>query len=111
MSLADECISRLQMVRMFEMYRDDNDQAEFKFLNVFTRIEACEKWIECRQALAKNKEAVYNPGTPVAGAAEGRPIGNKKAKAARDTVEEVCSRRSISASPMLRATPSQGEEV
>ncbi|CAM0870831.1 unnamed protein product [Alopecurus aequalis] len=73
-----------QMVRMFEMYRDNNEQAEFKFLNVFTRIESCEKWIECRQALAKNKEAVYNPDAPVAGAAEGRPIGNKKAKAARD---------------------------
>ena len=67
------------MVRMFEMYRDDNEQAEFKFLNVFTRIESCEKWIECRQALAKNKEAVYNFDAPVAGSAEGRAIDNKKA--------------------------------
>ncbi|CAM0871607.1 unnamed protein product [Alopecurus aequalis] len=73
-----------QMVRMFEMYCNDNEQAELKFLNVFAKIELCEKWIECRQALAKNKEAVYNPDAPVAGAAEGRPIGNKKAKAARD---------------------------
>ncbi|CAM0885606.1 unnamed protein product [Alopecurus aequalis] len=73
-----------QMVRMFKMYYNDNEEAKFKFLNVFTRIESCEKWIECRQALTKNKEAVYNPHAPVAGAVEGRSIGNKKAKAARD---------------------------
>ncbi|CAM0902630.1 unnamed protein product [Alopecurus aequalis] len=73
-----------QMVQMFEMYRGDNVQAEFKLLNVFTRIESCEKWIECHQDLAKNKEVVYNPNASVAGAAEGRPIGNKKTKAARD---------------------------
>ncbi|CAM0881406.1 unnamed protein product [Alopecurus aequalis] len=83
-SFADDCISPLQMVRMFEMYRNDNEQAEFKFLNVFTMIESCEKWIECRIALAKNKEAVYNLDAPVAGADEGWPIGNKKAKAVRD---------------------------
>ena len=57
MSFADHSISLLQMIRLFEMYRNDNEQAEFKFLNVFTRIDSCAKWIECRQALAKNKEA------------------------------------------------------
>ncbi|CAM0912404.1 unnamed protein product [Alopecurus aequalis] len=55
-SFADDCISPLQMVRMFEMYRNDNEQGDFKFLHVFTRIESCEKWIDCRTALAKNKE-------------------------------------------------------
>ena len=36
------------MIRMFEMYRQDNKDAEFKFLYVFTRIEKCEKWAEVR---------------------------------------------------------------
>ncbi|KAE8766316.1 putative methionyl-tRNA synthetase [Hordeum vulgare] len=32
-----------RMVRMFGMYRQDNNDQEFKFLHVFSRIESCEK--------------------------------------------------------------------
>ena len=63
------------------MYRD-NKKADFKFLHVFTRIQGCEKWAACRQAIRKAKE--YVPDAVVAGASEGRPDGHKKAKAARD---------------------------
>ncbi|KAE8778311.1 putative methionyl-tRNA synthetase [Hordeum vulgare] len=49
-----------EMVRMFGMYRQDNNDQEFKFLHVFSRIESCEKWREVRLALAKSKET-YNP--------------------------------------------------
>ena len=70
---------------MFDMFRQDNNDLEFKFLHVFTRIESCEKWTECRLALTKTKDDVYNPDAPVSAAAEGRPDGNKKAQAARDS--------------------------
>ena len=49
------------MVRMFEMYRQDSKDTEFKFLHVFTRIEKCEKWAEIRLNLGKGK----NPTTPM----------------------------------------------
>ncbi|KAE8804296.1 putative methionyl-tRNA synthetase [Hordeum vulgare] len=41
--------------------------ADFKFLHVFTKIESCEKWAVVRLALAKAKDDVYNPDTPVSG--------------------------------------------
>ena len=82
---ADTCSSTVQMVRMFDMFRQDNIDQEFKFLHVFTKIESCEKWTECRLALAKAKEGIYNPNAPASATAKGRPDGNKRAKAARDS--------------------------
>jgi hypothetical protein len=82
---ADTYSSPVQMLRMFDMYRRDSSDAEFKFLHVFAWIESCEKWTEVWLALAKDKDGVYNPDVPVSGAAEGRPNGNKKAKAVRDS--------------------------
>ncbi|KAE8802539.1 putative methionyl-tRNA synthetase [Hordeum vulgare] len=73
------------MIRMFTMYRTDNEDQEFKFLHVFSRIESCEKWREVRLALDKAKET-YNPDTPTPTAAKGRPDGTKKARATRDAV-------------------------
>ncbi|KAE8819713.1 putative methionyl-tRNA synthetase [Hordeum vulgare] len=32
-----------RMVRMFRMLRRDNNDQDFKFLHMFTRIESCEK--------------------------------------------------------------------
>ncbi|KAE8814722.1 putative methionyl-tRNA synthetase [Hordeum vulgare] len=72
-----------RMVRMFGMHRADNKDQEFRFLHVFSRIESCEKWREVRLALDKAKET-YNPDGPAPAAAEGRPGGTKKARAARD---------------------------
>ncbi|CAM0881035.1 unnamed protein product [Alopecurus aequalis] len=72
-----------RMVHMFDMYRRDNNYAEFKFLHVFTRIESCEKWKEVHLALAKTKDGVYNPDAPTDPASASRPEGNKKAKAAK----------------------------
>ncbi|KAI5021797.1 hypothetical protein ZWY2020_058527 [Hordeum vulgare] len=71
------------MVQMFSMYRQDNDDQEFKFLHVFSRIESCEKWRDVRLALTKAKE-IYNPDMPAPAAAEGSLDGNKRAKTARD---------------------------
>ncbi|CAM0954569.1 unnamed protein product [Alopecurus aequalis] len=79
----------LQMVHMFDMYRRDNNDAEFKFLHVFTRIESCEKWKEVRLALAKTKDGVYNPNAPTNPASAGRLEGNKKAKAGAPAAERV----------------------
>jgi hypothetical protein len=58
------------MVRAYEMYLDDNKNAEFKFLYVFTRIENC-KWADTRSMLANGD--IYNLVEPVPGAVEGRP--------------------------------------
>lgn len=72
------------MVRMFNMFCQDNNYFEFKFLHVFSRLEMCKKWTECRLALAKAKDGVYNPGVPVTATTDGRTDGNKKAKAEKD---------------------------
>ena len=64
---------------MFTMYRRDNQDADFKHLHVYTRIDKCEKWAEVRRALNKAKET-YKPDAPTPGASEGRPDGNKGAK-------------------------------
>ena len=62
------------------MYQDDTGTT-FKFLNVFSRIEKCEKWAEVRKNLAKNKNEQYNPDAPAAAASDGRPeLGQKKLK-------------------------------
>ncbi|KAK1679952.1 hypothetical protein QYE76_040800 [Lolium multiflorum] len=60
-----------QMVRAYQMYRDDNKNAEFKFPHVFTHIETCNKWADMRAALAKG--GLYNPMASVPIAVEGRP--------------------------------------
>src|SRR4051812_27776760 len=68
---------------MFKMYRDDT-RTGFTFIHVFTLIEKCDKWAECRMMLAKTKNGVYDPDAPAPAASEGRPTeGNKKAKAAK----------------------------
>ena len=67
---------------MLAMFRDDNSDAEFKYLHVFKRIDKCEKWAAVRRTLAKAKET-YKPDAPTAGAADGQPDGNKGAKKAK----------------------------
>lgn len=68
------------MRRAFDMYRDDTG-LQFKYLNVFHRIEECEKWKEVRRTLGKSKDEPYNPDAPGKAATEGRPeLGQKKAK-------------------------------
>ena len=68
------------MRRAFDAYQDDTGTT-FKFLNVFSRIEKCEKWAEVRKNLAKNKNEQYNPDAPAAAASDGRPeLGQKKLK-------------------------------
>jgi hypothetical protein len=42
----------------------DTDGQTFKYLNVFARIESCEKWADVRRNLAKNKDEQYNPNAP-----------------------------------------------
>ena len=69
-------------MRMFAMFRDDNSDADFKYLHVFKRIDKCEKWAAVRRTLAKAKET-YKPDAPTAGAVDGRPDGNKGAKKAK----------------------------
>jgi hypothetical protein len=62
------------------MYMDDTGM-QFKFLNVYARIEKCEKWAETRKTLSKSKTEQYNPDAPAAGSADGRPeLGQKKLK-------------------------------
>jgi hypothetical protein len=69
------------MRRAFDMYGDDSDGQQFKFLNVFARIEGCKKWAEVRRTLSKNKDEPYNPDAPAVAALAGRPeLGQKKLK-------------------------------
>ena len=64
---------------MFALYRQGNNDAEFKYLHVYKRIDKCDKWAEVRRTLEKAKET-YKPDAPAPGASEGRPDGNKGAK-------------------------------
>ena len=64
---------------MFAMYRGDNQDADFKHLHVYKRIDKCEKWAEVRRALDKAKET-YKPDATTPGASEGRPDDHKLAK-------------------------------
>jgi hypothetical protein len=69
------------MRRAFDMYDDDSDGQQFKYLNVFARIEDYEKWAEVRRTLSKNKDEQYNPDAPAAAASAGCPdFGQKKLK-------------------------------
>jgi hypothetical protein len=71
----------VQIRRTFDMYGDDTDGQTLKYLNVFARIETCEKWAEVRWNLSKNKDEQYNPDTPAAAASTGHPeLGQKKLK-------------------------------
>ena len=67
---------------MFGLYRQSNNDAEFKYLHVYKRIDKCDKWAEVRRTLEKAKET-YMPDAPAPGASEGRPGGNKGAKRRR----------------------------
>ena len=69
---------------MFAMYRGDNQDADFKHLHVYKRIDKCEKWAEVRRALDKAKET-YKPDATTPGASEGRPDGHKLAKKGKNT--------------------------
>jgi hypothetical protein len=40
----------------FDMYGDDSDDLQFKYLNVFARIEGYKKWAEVCWTLSKNKD-------------------------------------------------------
>ena len=73
---------------MIQEDRDDNEDVELKFIHVFDRIETCDKWAETRTALAK-ANAVYDPTASPMPASEGRPIGHKMAKAARDATSGI----------------------
>jgi hypothetical protein len=67
------------------MYRDDNEDVEFKFIHVFKRIEKCDKWAMVRASFGKEKDVAFNPTAPLPAAGQGRPeMGNKKAKQARE---------------------------
>jgi hypothetical protein len=69
------------MRRAFDMYGNDTDGQQFKYLNVFAHIETCEKWAEVRRNLSKNKDEQYNPDAPAAVASTGYPeLGQKKLK-------------------------------
>ena len=64
----------------------DDTGMQFKFLNVYARIEKCEKWAETRKNLSKSKTEQYNPDAPAAGSADGRPeLGQKKLKELKKT--------------------------
>ncbi|XBH61666.1 hypothetical protein VPH35_116063 [Triticum aestivum] len=73
-----------QLLLMFAMYRQGNNDAEFKYLHVYKRIDKCEKWAEVRRTLDKAKET-YKPDAPTPGALEGRSDGNKGAKKGKHT--------------------------
>jgi hypothetical protein len=63
------------------MYNDDTDDQTFKYLNVFARIENCEKWADVRRNLAKNKDEQYNLDAPAPTTSTGCPeLGQKKLK-------------------------------
>ena len=64
---------------MFTLYRQSNNDAEFKYLHIYKRIDKCEKWAEVRRTLDKAKET-YKPDATTPDASEGRPDGHKLAK-------------------------------
>nr|XP_051220290.1 uncharacterized protein LOC127338066 [Lolium perenne] len=96
--------------RALDMYTDDTG-LQFKFLNVYARLEKCEKWKEVRTSLSKSKTEQYNPDAPPACAAEGRPeLGQKKQKELKRTDNPAdrmqASTRFGVAGPNMPATPS-----
>jgi hypothetical protein len=53
------------MLKMFKMYRTNNEDVEFKFIHIFKRIEKCEKWALVRAPLGKGKDVTFDPTTPL----------------------------------------------
>ena len=70
---------------MFGLYRQSNNDAEFKYLHVYKRIDTYEKWAEVRRTLDKAKET-YKPDVPTPGASDGRSDGNKCANKGKHAV-------------------------
>jgi hypothetical protein len=71
------------MLKIFKMYRADNEDVKFKFIHVFERIEKCDKWAMVRASLGKGKDVAFDPTMPLLGVGQGRlEMGNKKAKQA-----------------------------
>ncbi|KAE8821357.1 putative methionyl-tRNA synthetase [Hordeum vulgare] len=70
------------------MYRAHNEDQEFKFIHVFSKLEPWKKWRKFLLALDKAKET-YNLDAHAPAAAEGCPDGTKKARAARDATPAV----------------------
>jgi hypothetical protein len=69
------------MLKMFKMYREDNEDVEFKFILVFKRIEKCGKRAMVRASLGQGKYFAFDPTAPLPVTGQGCPeIGNKKAK-------------------------------
>jgi hypothetical protein len=72
------------MLKMFKMYREDNEDVKFKSIHVFKRIKKCNKWAVVRASLGKGKDVPFDPTVPLPAVGQGRPeMGNKKAKQAR----------------------------
>jgi hypothetical protein len=71
---------------MITAYCEDNNDVEFKFIQVFARIETCDKWSETRSALSKGK---FDPDAAPALTSDGRPMGAKRAKALRDAAPGI----------------------
>jgi hypothetical protein len=70
---------------MFKMYREENEDVEFKFIHVFKRIEKCNKWAMVRASLGKGKDFAFDPTAPLPTAGQGCPdMRNKKVKQARE---------------------------
>ncbi|KAK1649708.1 hypothetical protein QYE76_067513 [Lolium multiflorum] len=79
------------MCRAFDMYRDDTGLT-FKYLNVFSRIENCEKWAGVCRNLVKNKDEQYNPSAPAPAASAGSPeLGHKKIKELKKAIAKTSS--------------------
>jgi hypothetical protein len=49
------------MFKMFQAYRDDNDDIEFEFIHIFKRIKTCEKWALVRASVCKGKDTGFDP--------------------------------------------------
>jgi hypothetical protein len=80
-----QLFSQSCVVAMFEMYRTNNEDVEFKFIHVFKRIEKCDKWVLVRASLGKGKDITFDPTSPLPAVGQGRlEMGNKKAKQARE---------------------------
>ena len=92
---------------MFAMYRGDNQDADFKHLHVYKRIDKCEKWAEIRRAIDKAKET-YKPDATTPGASDGQPDGHKLAKKRKAPTRQPrkCGSPSSIASPTPRPGPS-----
>ncbi|KAK1619720.1 hypothetical protein QYE76_025237 [Lolium multiflorum] len=63
-SLADPFRRAIFSARALDMYT--TTPACLKFLNVYARLENCEKWKETRTTLSKSKTEQYNPDAPAA---------------------------------------------